>query len=130
MVFNLDQDITKPLLLHDSKHMTLSQEQRNLIKFLEQLKKYGMLEERNMTGRIVNVEDQFATSEQMKLHFADHKLKDRLTTITNGQEAIDFFENLVMDSQTNPTGSGACQPVCLLLLDINIPRVDGLSVLR
>ena len=43
--------------------------QKNLKKFLRKLKKNGLFDRPNVDGKIIYVEDEFATCEQMKLQF-------------------------------------------------------------
>ena len=58
------------------------------------------------------------------------KLPDRLITFSDGKEVIDYFENLlnVLDSQGHE--ERPVQPVSLLLLDINMPIINGIETLK
>jgi CheY-like chemotaxis protein len=52
----------------------------------------------------------------------DHKVANRLSVVTNGEEAIDFLRK---------RGKHADAPTPdLVLLDLNLPRRDGRDVLR
>jgi CheY-like chemotaxis protein len=54
--------------------------------------------------------------------FADYKIANRLTVITNGEEAIEYLHKRGRHAEA-PTPD-------LVLLDLNLPRRDGREVLR
>ncbi len=60
-----------------------------------------------------------------KTQLQDYGLAERLVMFANGQEVVDYFDELLDDKNEIPI-----QPVSLLLLDINMPILDGLETLR
>ena len=60
----------------------------------------------------------------MKMNFSDLGIEQKLVQFSNGKDTVDFFRRLL-----DPTDEklGSILPVSLLLLDINMPIVDGLE---
>ena len=67
----------------------------------------------------------------MKLHFKDIGLSNRLTILNSGKKAVEYFEELLkcITDDSNLNEIPRLQPVTLLLLDINMPIVNGIDVL-
>ena len=105
-------------------------EQKCMIDFMKVLQDNAMFEKPNAGGKIVYVEDQFVNQEQMKMHFNDLGVVKQLTIFSDGKEVVDYFEALLqdIDSKQAEWTEGAKQPISLLLLDINIPIINGLDV--
>ncbi len=63
-------------------------------------------------------------------NFQDFGLSDNLILASDGEEVIDFIENnlekLNIENRLRPY----VQPVALLLLDINMPMMNGLETLK
>ena len=68
----------------------------------------------------------------MKLNFNELDKPDKLEIFSDGKETVEFFDNLLNqfkeDSRDSP--STTLQPVSLLLLDINMPLVNGIDALK
>ncbi len=71
------------------------------------------------------VEDNDAHAEMVKRSFAQHKVSNVIYHVDDGQKALDyvFHEGEYADPKKYPN------PHCILL-DLRLPKVDGLEVLR
>ena len=67
----------------------------------------------------------------MRMNFQDVGLEDKLLIMSNGKEVVDYidriFESIADNTEEEET---PYQPVSLLLLDINMPIMDGLETLK
>lgn len=79
------------------------------------------MSENNKT--ILLVEDNQDDVELTRLAFAESRVANDLVVVRDGQEALDYLF-------ANGKYAGACVRPQLILLDLNIPKVDGLEVLR
>ena len=70
---------------------------------------------------ILLVEDNPADAELAIRALVKNRLANRIVHLTDGQAALDFF--------FGPAG-GAGTPKVLVLLDLNLPKVGGIEVLR
>ena len=66
----------------------------------------------------------------MKLNFQEIEKTDKLEIFSDGEETVGYFNNLL--SLLNRIGDceKTLQPVSLLLLDINMPLVNGIDALK
>ena len=64
----------------------------------------------------------------MKLAFEEIGLAERLITLKNGQEVIDYIDKVTEDL-TFEVSTSPLWPIPLLLLDINMPILTGLETL-
>ena len=74
---------------------------------------------------ILLVEDNVAHAELVMRSFEEHRITNEITHVTDGEQALDylFHRGAFADKVKNP-----CPHV--ILLDLRLPRVDGLDVLR
>jgi len=70
---------------------------------------------------VLLVEDDPGDTLMIEEAFADNKVRNRLTCVTDGVEAIEFLRH-------EGAHRGAARPD-LILLDLNLPRKDGREVL-
>ena len=75
--------------------------------------------------RLLLVEDNDAHAEMVKRSFEQHKVSNVIFHVDDGQKALDyiFHQGDYSDTEKYP------RPHCILL-DLRLPKVDGLEVLR
>ncbi len=70
------------------------------------------------TRKIILVEDNLADVELVKISVADLETPVELIHVGDGQELLNYFEGATLNE------------IAVILLDLNMPRVSGLDVLR
>ncbi len=73
-----------------------------------------------MSSEILIVEDNNSDVVLLRIAFAEHGVDRSMKVLTDGEEAIQYV------NATHPDGSLPC----LIILDLNLPRRDGMEVLR
>jgi CheY-like chemotaxis protein len=79
----------------------------------------------NTTGSILVVEDDEADVFLLKRAFADAGLRNPVEVARDGQECVELLEVV-----RQPVGPGIQPAPCLLILDLKMPRLSGIDVLR
>ena len=74
---------------------------------------------------ILLVEDNQDDEELTRLAFAESRVANDLVVVRDGQEALDY-----LFANGKYAGRDVCVRPQLILLDLNLPKVDGLEVLR
>lgn len=74
---------------------------------------------------IVLVEDNAADIELTLDALNENNLVNRVKVLRDGQAAIDYFFH-----EGEYAGCGLCERPALILLDLNLPKIDGLEILR
>ncbi len=72
--------------------------------------------------KILLIEDNPGDIELLRIGFEDAKISNEISTISDGEEAIAYFEQCGNDDF-------ASRPD-IVLLDINLPKVDGFEILH
>ena len=89
---------------------------------------HGLFDKKNDSGLIIHADDQYINQQSIKINLQDIGLGERFVMRCNGQEVVDFFDELFdglnLSGSTTPR-----QPVSLLLLDINMPILTGMETL-
>ena len=96
-------DVEVPIQIKSDDKSQAYTDCTDLVSFLNTLKNFGVLNEKNETGLIVVVDDQFVNQQSMKLNFADIGITDRLIQFSNGQEVVDYFDSLLEDYKNHET---------------------------
>lgn len=73
---------------------------------------------------ILHVEDEDAHAELVRRNFEDHRVSNSLHRVRDGQQALDYLR------REGDYSSGQHERPNLVLLDLRLPRVDGLEVLK
>lgn len=74
-------------------------------------------------------DDQYVNQELMKLNFDDIGLAEKLVLFSNGLEVVNYFTKILENIDVRREEK-TVQPVSLLLLDINMPILDGFETLK
>jgi len=77
------------------------------------------------TNVVLLVEDNDDDVELTMRSFAKHKLSSKVVVMRNGQEALDYLFRQGSYAQRDPA-----EIPSVILLDLKLPKVDGLEVLR
>lgn len=75
---------------------------------------------------IILVEDNPADAEMTLAALNEHNFANKVKLLKDGAEALDYIMNNV---DCGPDGKDKCCPR-VILLDLKLPRIDGLEVLR
>ena len=75
---------------------------------------------------MILADDQYVVRQQISLSFNELGLSDKLLTFADGQQVVDYFEDMLKLIQNN-SSEDCLQPVALLLIDMNMPHVHGLD---
>ncbi len=80
---------------------------------------------RNPSANILVVEDNPGDQELMKRAFEEAEIRNEVWVVSDGQEALEFLE-----CEGRYRESASIPRPDLILLDINLPRLNGLEVLE
>lgn len=75
-----------------------------------------------MTGRILLVEDNADDAELTRLALERHQLGSRVVHLTDGALALEYL--------FGPSGAANAGDVRFIILDLKLPKVDGIQVLE
>ena len=65
------------------------------------------------------------------MNFKELGKPDKLEMFSDGKETVDFFDGLLNQfEEYRDSSNKTLQPVSLLLLDINMPLVNGIDALK
>lgn len=74
---------------------------------------------------ILLVEDNEDHAELIKRSFQDHRVANRIIHISDGEQALEYFDKLLAKPDFNPSDLPQ-----VVLLDLRLPKIDGLEVLK
>ena len=79
-----------------------------------------------MTNKVILLAEDNANDEELTLRaLRKHKISNDVVVVRDGQEALDY-----LFTKGAHAGRDANQPPQLVLLDINLPKINGLEVLK
>ena len=135
LTFDMDKDRAHPQDAVDEQLTNNNSDNTKIVNYLHYLQMHGLLSERNDTGLIIYADDQYVNQQSLKINLQDIGMADRLVMMSNGQEVVDFFNKQLEEYENftpdlNQISSTPPQRVSLLLLDINMPILDGLATLQ
>ncbi len=85
-------------------------------------------------SKIVIIEDDPDHADLILDVFEIENVESEVVLMKDGMEAVDYFQEEYLSSHAvqSDIGSvnGRCSQVDLVILDLNLPKVDGISVLR
>ena len=84
------------------------------------------------TKNILLVEDNADDRELMRLAFAQSGIPHNLTVVSNGLEALNYLQGQAShnDAVTSLSDYSLEHLPALIILDLNLPRIDGIETLR
>lgn len=74
---------------------------------------------------ILLIEDNEDHAELIKRSFEEHRVINRITHISDGEQALEYFDKLLDNPGFNPSDLPQ-----VVLLDLRLPKVDGLEILK
>ena len=94
------------------------------------MRKYEMFGKLNPDGVIVYADDQFINRQFLQISLEESQVANRCHIFQDGQQVLDFFDSVIATIEESSSGKECVQPISLLLLDINMPIVDGLQTTK
>ena len=88
-----------------------------------------LLDDGVVPGKVIYADDQFINQMLVKQHFQTMDIADKLITMNDGKDVVEYFEKYLTEIKSNDQVT-PLQPVSLLLLDINMPILNGIDTLR
>ena len=101
----------------------------SLLDFLGILQRNGLLTDKKSPGLVVYADDQMIHQQQMKTHFREVGIPDKLLLFQDGMQVTEYFDFILDDIEESPEEE-TVQPVTLLLLDINMQPMGGMEALK
>jgi len=95
-------------------------------KFHDELKKLGLLNSPNTQGKIVVI-DQDITLKIMEWNFERFGITERVSLFQDGHFALEKIKDVLSDLTITSTDS-VIQPISLLIVEINMPIINGLQI--
>ena len=105
LTFITDNNVEIPYKIKSNDKSQAYTDCKDVLSFLNYLKTLEVLSQRNDSGLIVVVDDQFVTLQSLKLKFEEIGITDRLLVFSNGQEVVDYFDTLLKDTINQRTDS-------------------------
>ena len=90
--FDLNFSRTVPNLVLNSNAL---KQYSGFLKFLSTMDENKLLDSSTLTGNVVFADDQFVNIQNVKRHFKDLGISDKLITCSDGQYVLEYFDELL-----------------------------------
>ena len=133
--FKIASDKTIPITIEEHWNDKTKPVENKFLNFLNTLRTAGVLDTKRK-GQIIIADDQFVNLQALvyTIESIDSSLKEQLNVFSNGQETIEHVDELLrtISQQELDKSKVTCPqwPVSLILLDINMPILNGLETLK
>ena len=104
--------------------------------FMQKMTECGLIDLAKQSGQVVFADDQLVNREAIRMKMEHLGIDGQMEIFGNGQETVNHFERVLnsleydeIDIESLNVTEHAIQPVTLLLLDINMPLLNGFQVL-
>ena len=102
----------------------------SFLNFLQRMETQGLFQHDREPGIVILADDQFITKQQIRMNFGELGISDKLVLFSDGKNVVDFINGTLdaISIRDLEEGEKPLNPITLLLLDINMPVLDGVSV--
>ena len=130
LIFDVHGDRTQPMVQQVGNEEEVLADKQKCLDFLGLLQREGFLNEGKRNGLVLYADDQYINEQAMEMNLKDVGLDKNYTIVSNGQEVLDSIDEVLAPYYEQPLEQATKeQPIALLLLDINMPIMNGFDVL-
>ena len=91
LTFDFNTDRINPVRIHRNRNIVLPK-YKNLVNYLGVLQQSGLLSEKKNPGLVAYVDDQLIHQEQIKMHFRDIGISEKLLLFQDGLSLIEYLD--------------------------------------